>query len=94
LIVDGSELLKAYDELNDPLDQENRLKEQASLKQKGDKEAMPMDEDFVNALKVGMPPTAGYGLGIDRLTILLANQPSVRDVILFPFMKPETKEEK
>lgn len=89
LIVDGAEIIKAYDELNDPLDQEERLKEQSKLKQKGDREAMPMDDDFINALKVGMPPTAGYGLGIDRLVMLLANQPSIRDVILFPFMKPE-----
>ncbi len=91
LIVNGAEIIKAYDELNDPLDQEERLKEQAKLKQKGDAEAMPMDEDFINALKIGMPPTAGYGLGIDRLVMLLTNQPSIKDVILFPFMKPEEK---
>ncbi len=89
LIIDGAEIVKAYDELNDPIDQDNRLKEQAKLLKKGDNEAMPMDEDFVNALKVGMPPTAGYGMGIDRLVMLLTNQPSIRDVILFPFMKPK-----
>ena len=89
LIIDGAEIIKAYDELNDPLDQEERLKEQAKLLKIGNEEAMPMDEDFVNALKIGMPPTAGYGMGIDRLCILLTNQPSIRDVILFPFMKPE-----
>ena len=88
LLVNGAEILKAYDELNDPLDQEKRLKEQAELLQGGDIEAMPMDEDFINALKHGMPPTAGYGLGIDRLTMLLTSQDSIRDVILFPFMKP------
>ncbi|MDD5012660.1 MAG: lysine--tRNA ligase [Candidatus Nanoarchaeia archaeon] len=89
LIVNGAEIIKAYDELNDPIDQENRLVEQVKLKQKGDTEAMPMDEDFLAALKTGMPPTAGFGLGIDRLVMLLTNQPSIRDVILFPFMKPE-----
>lgn len=89
LLIDGAEIIKAYDELNDPIDQDNRLKEQAKLLHGGDKEAMPMDEDFVNALKIGMPPTAGYGLGIDRLIMVLTNQPSIRDVILFPFMKPE-----
>ncbi len=93
LIIDGAEIAKAYEELNDPLDQEERLKEQASLLREGDEEAMPMDEDFIEALKYGMPPTAGYGLGIDRLVILLTNSPSIRDVIPFPFMKP-IKEEK
>ncbi|MEK6833644.1 MAG: lysine--tRNA ligase [Nanoarchaeota archaeon] len=88
LLIDGVEIVKAYDELNDPVDQDNRLKEQARLLHGGDEEAMPMDEDFVNALKIGMPPTAGYGLGIDRLIMILTNQPSIRDVILFPFMKP------
>ena len=88
LIIDSAEIIKAYDELNDPIDQEARLKEQAELKKKGDNEAMPMDEDFINALKYGMPPTAGYGMGIDRITMLLTSQESIRDVILFPFMKP------
>ncbi len=89
LIIDGAEIIKAYDELNDPIDQESRLKEQAELLKEGSEEAMPMDEDFVNALKVGLPPTAGFGMGIDRLAILLTDSPSIRDVILFPFMKPE-----
>ena len=89
LIIDGAEIIKAYDELNDPIEQEMRLREQAELLKKGDAEAMPMDEDFINALKVGMPPTAGYGMGIDRLAMLLTNSQSIRDVILFPFMKPE-----
>ena len=91
LIIDGAEVIKSYDELNDPLDQESRLREQQSLLQKGDDSAMPLDGDFITALKYGMPPTAGYGLGIDRLTMILTGQESVRDVILFPFMKPETK---
>ncbi len=88
LLVNGAEMMKAYDELNDPLDQEQRLREQAELLRKGDEAAMPLDEDFISALKYGMPPTAGYGLGIDRLTMLLTGQESIRDVILFPFMKP------
>jgi lysyl-tRNA synthetase, class II len=89
LIVDGAELVKAYDELNDSFDQEKRLKEQSDLLCEGDKEAMPMDTDFIEALKTGMPPTAGYGMGIDRIAILLTEQESIRDVIPFPFMKPE-----
>lgn len=89
LIVDGAEIVKAYDELNDPFDQEKRLKEQSELLCKGAREAMPMDMDFIETLKTGMPPTAGYGMGIDRLAILLTEQESVRDVIPFPFMKPE-----
>ena len=88
MIVAGAEIIKAYEELNDPIEQEERLKEQAKLLREGDEAAMPMDEDFIEALKYGMPPTAGYGLGIDRLVMLLANQGSIRDVILFPFMKP------
>ena len=91
LIIDGVEIVKAYDEINDPLDQEERLKEQQKLLKEGDKEAMPFDEDFITALKYGMPPTAGLGLGIDRLTALLTNSSSIRDVILFPFMKREEK---
>ncbi len=88
LLIDGAEIMKAYDELNDPLDQEARLKEQAKLLNEGVEEAMPMDEDFIEALKYGMPPTAGLGMGIDRLTMILTNSPSIRDVIPFPFMKP------
>lgn len=88
LIINGNEMLKAYDELNDPVDQENRLKEQAKFLQKGSEDAMPMDEDFINALKIGLPPTAGFGMGVDRLVMLLTGQDSIRDVIFFPFMKP------
>ncbi len=88
LIIDGAEIMKAYDELNDPIDQENRLKEQAKLLNEGSDEAMPMDDDFIEALKYGMPPTAGLGMGIDRLTMMLTNSASIRDVIPFPFMKP------
>jgi lysyl-tRNA synthetase class 2 len=93
LLIDGAEVLKAYDELNDPIDQESRLKEQAELLRGGDDAAMPMDDDFISALKYGMPPTAGYGLGIDRLTMLFSNSDSIRDVILFPFMKPLNKQD-
>ena len=92
LIIDGAEVLKAYDELNDPLEQEARLKEQQTYLAGGDESAMPLDEDFVTALKYGMPPTAGYGMGIDRLTMILTGQESLRDVILFPFMRPSSKE--
>tara|TARA_Y100000034_G_scaffold133511_1_gene199160 strand:- start:824 stop:2326 length:1503 start_codon:yes stop_codon:yes gene_type:complete len=91
LLIDGAEIIKSYDELNDPIDQENRLREQHDLLQAGDEEAMPLDEDFIETLKYGMPPTAGYGLGIDRITMLLTGQDSIRDVILFPFMRPEKK---
>ena len=88
LVIDGAELIKAYDELNDPIDQEERLAAQQELLASGDDEAMPMDEDFVESLEYGMPPTAGYGLGIDRLVMFLTGAESIRDVILFPFMKP------
>ena len=89
LLIDGAEILKAYDELNDPFDQKARLKEQEKLLNKGDGDAMPMDQDFIEALEIGMPPTAGYGMGIDRLLMILTDQASIRDVILFPFMKPQ-----
>jgi lysyl-tRNA synthetase, class II len=89
LLINGAEVLKAYEELNDPIDQDNRLKEQQKLLRGGDDEAMPMDEDFVESMQYGLPPTAGYGLGIDRIVALLTDSPSIRDVILFPFMKPE-----
>ncbi|MBM3231983.1 lysine--tRNA ligase [Candidatus Pacearchaeota archaeon] len=94
LIIDGAEVIKAYDELNDPLDQEARLKEQQEYLAGGDESAMPLDEDFINSLKYGMPPTAGYGLGIDRLTMILTGQESLRDVILFPFMRPSKEGKK
>jgi lysyl-tRNA synthetase class 2 len=92
LIIDGGEIVKAYDELNDSADQEERLNEQAKLLRGGNEDAMPMDDDFINALKIAMPPTAGYGMGIDRLVMILTNSDSIRDVILFPFMKPESEE--
>ncbi len=94
LIIDGAEVCKAYDELNDPLDQEARLKEQQKLLVGGDESAMPLDDDFITALKYGMPPTAGYGMGIDRITMIITGQESLRDVILFPFMRPTKTEDK
>ncbi len=85
----GNELCNGFSELNDPLDQEKRFKEQERLRQAGDEEGMPYDEDFVIALKHGMPPTAGMGIGIDRLIKLLVDAPNLKEVILFPILKPE-----
>ncbi len=89
LICNGKEVCNAFSELNDPIDQRIRFKEQIKLGKRGDKEAMVLDEDFLRAIEYGMPPTAGVGIGIDRLTMILANVPSIQDVLFFPQMKPE-----
>ncbi len=89
LYINGQEIANAFSELNDPIDQKERFMEQARLRARGDDEAMTFDEDYVEALEYGMPPTAGLGVGIDRLTMLLTGAESIRDVILFPTMRPE-----
>ena len=89
LMVNGKELANAYSELNDPIDQEERFKEQLKLSEKGDDEAMFIDQDFLKALQYGMPPTSGIGIGIDRLTMLMTGQAFIQEVLFFPQMRPE-----
>ncbi len=91
LMVNGKELANAYSELNDPIDQEERFKEQMRLADNGDDEAMIIDQDFLRALQYGMPPTSGIGIGIDRLVMLMTGQEYIQEVLLFPQMKPEAK---
>jgi lysyl-tRNA synthetase class 2 len=89
LIINSKEICNAYSELNDSIDQRERFQEQLKLSEKGDNEAMFIDQDFLRALEYGMPPAAGLGVGIDRLTMIMTNQPSVQDVLFFPQMRPE-----
>ena len=89
LMVNGKELANAYSELNDPIDQRERFQEQLRLSEKGDDEAMFIDQDFLRALEYGMPPTAGIGIGMDRLAMLMTNQNTIQEVLLFPQMRPE-----
>ena len=91
LIANGMELANCYTELNDPIDQRERFEDQLKLSEKGDDEAMFIDHDFLRALEYGMPPTSGIGIGIDRLTMFMTNNPSIQEVLFFPQMKPEKK---
>jgi lysyl-tRNA synthetase class 2 len=94
LLVNGKELVNAYSELNDPIDQRERFEEQLKLSEKGDDEAMFIDQDFLRALEYGMPPTSGMGIGMDRLVMLLTGQSSIQEVLLFPQMRPEKMHQK
>jgi lysyl-tRNA synthetase class 2 len=89
LFIGGSEFANSFSELNDPIDQRKRLEEQVKLKDSGDEEAQPIDENFIQAMECGMPPTGGVGLGIDRLTMLLTGNRWIKDVILFPLLRSE-----
>lgn len=89
LIINGAEIINAYSELVDPIEQEKRLEEQAKLKNNGDEEAMMMDRDYIGAMEYGMPPISGWGIGIDRLVQILTDAENIKDCVLFPLMKPE-----
>jgi lysyl-tRNA synthetase class 2 len=91
LFITGMEAANGFSELNDPKEQYDRFNDQVKQRERGDEEAMVMDEDYIRALSYGMPPAAGIGIGIDRFVMLLTNQQSIRDVILFPHMRPERK---
>jgi len=91
-IVNGKEICNAYSELNDPIDQRKRFEDQLELGKRGDEEAMVLDEDFLRAIEIGMPPTSGMGIGIDRLAMIMTNSHSIQDVLFFPQMRPEKKE--
>jgi len=91
LMVNGKELANAYSELNDPIEQRERFEDQLKLSEKGDDEAMFIDYDFLRALEYGMPPTSGIGIGLDRLTMFMTNNPSIQEVLFFPQMRPEKK---
>jgi len=90
LICNGKELCNAFSELNDPIDQRERFEAQLDLGKRGDEEAMVLDEEFLMALEWGMPPAAGIGIGIDRLTMIITNQKSIQDVLFFPQMRPKS----
>ena len=89
LFIAGMEIANAFSELNDPIDQRERFESQVQARDAGDAEAMFMDHDYLRALEYGMPPTAGEGIGIDRVVMLMTNQPTIREVLLFPQMRPE-----
>ena len=92
LFIAGMECANGFSELNDPAEQYQRFQDQMSQRERGDEEAMVMDEDYIRALSYGMPPAAGIGIGIDRFVMLLTNRQSIRDVILFPHLRPERKQ--